>query len=330
MSPNGSPCKNYHSSEDPTTTLLNDQRPEADSPVDPSPNVIVLQESVIVSINLHVLRRLCASEFEKSVSYSFQQSFDRVDRMSEFIHNIGYVSNLFFQTACTAIQVFLGTHLFKVRRSDNFSKLDNVASFFNSELRSIGLEVWEQFHSPDLVPFTSIIHNISLTSEFPHSNDFFDPQSPLFLPNLRQLSLGWMSLSGPNLTFNDVTVKFILESDTIESFDVAIFTTTEVELLTKILSSCKCRLRKLLVDSSEVPKLDNQCFISMIVSLANCKSMQEVNLSCTFITFDIFAPLFSSSSIRKLILPFKEDEFSVMKPLQQNSALQKLKLSGIF
>ncbi|KAL0239590.1 hypothetical protein GEMRC1_009698 [Eukaryota sp. GEM-RC1] len=330
MSPYGSPCKKYRSFEDPSTTLLNDQRPEADSPVDPSPNAIVLQESLLVSINLHVLRRVCASEFEKGVSYSFQQSFHRVNRMSEFIQNIGYVSNLFFKTACFAVQVFLATHLFKVRRPENVPKLANIASFFNSELHSIDLEVWEQFPSTNLVPFTPIIHNICLACPFPHSNDFFDPQSPLFLPNISQLSLGRMCLGTPNITFDDVTAQFILESLTIEALDVLLSTPTQAELLTKIFSSAKCRLRKLLVDSSEVPELDNQCFISMIVSLANCKSMQEVNLSCTFMTFDIFAPLFSSSSIRKLILPFKEDKFCVLKSLEQNSALQELKLRGFF
>ncbi|KAL0240133.1 hypothetical protein GEMRC1_010240 [Eukaryota sp. GEM-RC1] len=121
------------------------------------PNFIVLQESLLVSINVHVLRRVCAPESVNRDPYSYirQRPIYRVNRMSEFIHNIGYVSKSFFQTACVAVQVFLATHVFKVRRSDNVPKLANVASFFNSELRSIHLEVWEQFHPPDLVPFTS-------------------------------------------------------------------------------------------------------------------------------------------------------------------------------
>ncbi|KAL0240116.1 hypothetical protein GEMRC1_010223 [Eukaryota sp. GEM-RC1] len=319
ISHNAPPFKKDRSSED-----LLGIRPEADNLIDSFPNDIVLQESLLVSINLHVLRRLCASEFEKGVSYSFQQSFDRVNRMSEFLQNIGYVSNLFFQTACSAIQVFLGTHLFTVRWPENLSKLATFASFFNSELHSIDLEVRDQFHSQDLVPFTSIIHNIKLSSELSHSNDFFDPQSPLFLPNLRQLSLGRQDLSPSNLSFDDVTAKFILESPTIEALDILLCFSTQAHLLTKIFSSSKCRLRKLIFNPSMSQGFDDHLLAPMFAALADCNSIQEVRVTRCH-SFEVLAPLFSSSSIKRLCVSGARREISsIFDPLKYNSSLQEL------
>ncbi|KAL0239508.1 hypothetical protein GEMRC1_009616 [Eukaryota sp. GEM-RC1] len=322
MSHNKSLYENHPSSEDPFATRLNVQQPKALDSIDSSPNVIVLQESLLFSINLHVLRRVCASSSKKDFSFSFQQSFYRVNRISKFIHKIGYVSTIFFETACVAVQVFLGTHLFTVRWPENLSKLATFASFFNSEIHSLDLEVSDPSQGNKL---------------FSYSYDFFNPKGPLFLTNLRQLSLGFFSTgalnpTGSNEAFHYGTVKFILQSPTIETLDILIYTPREAKLLTKIFSSSKCRLRKFSFNTSGSRELDVHCLAPMFNAVANCNSMQEVRLFDTNITFEVLASLFNSSSIKKLTafeFTYPNAVPSVPAPLKCNSSLQELSMMNI-
>ncbi|KAL0240002.1 hypothetical protein GEMRC1_010110 [Eukaryota sp. GEM-RC1] len=65
----------------------------------------------------------------------------------------------------------------------------------------------------------------------------------------------------------------------------------------------------------------------MISALANCNSLQEVNLTHMLSSFtEVLAPLFSSSSIENLVIPSGKIFPSVFAPLKCNLSLQELNM----
>ncbi|KAL0239919.1 hypothetical protein GEMRC1_010027 [Eukaryota sp. GEM-RC1] len=138
-----------------------------------------------------------------------------------------------------------------------------------------------------------------------------------------------MFQSDTNLTFNEVTAQFILESLTIEALDVYLSTPTQADLLTKIVSSSKCRLRKLTIESIFDMKYEDSFFL-MIVALANCNSIRVVAFNNSY-QWEILAPIFSSSFINQLYVYGIDcrskdsiDSLSSLFPLRYNSSLQEL------
>ncbi|KAL0231788.1 hypothetical protein GEMRC1_011192 [Eukaryota sp. GEM-RC1] len=158
------------------------------SPLFQSPcKYIGFQQSLLISIHLHVLRRFAKSSLEHCLFSTSRALITLKQELPAFFEKIGYVSHNFFESVFLAIKVFFETSTFPTVYKD-VPQLCSFASFFKADLRSVFLYVYDDFKAEEFLDISNIVSGLELTLD--HHNDLeFLNKSSSYYPYLKQLNV---------------------------------------------------------------------------------------------------------------------------------------------
>ncbi|KAL0251518.1 hypothetical protein GEMRC1_000731 [Eukaryota sp. GEM-RC1] len=110
---------------------------------------------------------------------------------------MGYVSRRFFESCFSAVKVFLESNNVIVHAKD-LPQLSSISGFFDTEVRSIWLDLDRFIEAEDFLNYTAIVtglsdYNIDACSSFPLT-ELLESSSPLFLPHLKVLCIHMCNL----------------------------------------------------------------------------------------------------------------------------------------
>ncbi|KAL0244850.1 hypothetical protein GEMRC1_008932 [Eukaryota sp. GEM-RC1] len=131
-----------------------------------SPMRVYFQQSLLVLIQFHFIRRLSKKSFNRGFS----------DYLLPCIQNVGYVSHRFFESFVSAVKIFVETNTFDVAPVC-LPLLSSIASLFGAKIQSVK----RHFEYPFI---TSLKAEIS--SFLPH---LLDCSSSFYLSRLRRLDI---------------------------------------------------------------------------------------------------------------------------------------------
>ncbi|KAL0239391.1 hypothetical protein GEMRC1_009499 [Eukaryota sp. GEM-RC1] len=166
---------------------------------------IHFQQSLLVLVNHHLLRRMYQSIPEKDHHDRCRPLRGLKKQLHSFIINVGYVSQSFFEYAFLAIDLFFKTNTFHLH-SNQLLHLSSIASLFSTEIRSVFLFVDRTSNTQDYIgqskvdtvpsfrveEFAGFSHFITgLRARLKHPEDLIvvNKSSNLHFPRLKTLDL---------------------------------------------------------------------------------------------------------------------------------------------
>ncbi|KAL0239563.1 hypothetical protein GEMRC1_010097 [Eukaryota sp. GEM-RC1] len=170
---------------------------------DKSKKSIHFQQSLLISIHLHLLRRLLNTSNTRNHNEPCYSFLILKRDLPTFLNNVGYLSRHFFESAFQAVGVFLQPNTLYLE-SKEICQLYSVAALFGAHVTSIFLEVKETFEVEDYLDYSNII--LGLKFNIQHYNDLeFLNKSFLFFPCLQQLHVDLLKV---NTTVTSVVFSF--------------------------------------------------------------------------------------------------------------------------
>ncbi|KAL0248995.1 hypothetical protein GEMRC1_004229 [Eukaryota sp. GEM-RC1] len=145
------------------------------------------QQSLIILIHLHSLRRVLKSSLNVSQSYVHRSFLNLKESLPKFFEKLAYVSHSFFESALLAVTVCFKTSTFHTISRD-FAPLCSFASRLGTEVKSVFLHVNGTFKVEDFFSFSDIISGLGLTINHHDQLEFLNKSSWHF-PKLQQLDL---------------------------------------------------------------------------------------------------------------------------------------------
>ncbi|KAL0231306.1 hypothetical protein GEMRC1_010710 [Eukaryota sp. GEM-RC1] len=142
-----------------------------------SSNSFRLQQSLLILIHLHLLRRRLLSD---CLLHRF------ITEVRSFIENVSCVSQNFYESSFFALKNFIQTNTFSVV-SDELPLLSSFTSLFGVEVQSVFLDIDGPFNVVDFHSYSSIISGLEIILDNSTDLAFFNSSSPSFLPHLKQL-----------------------------------------------------------------------------------------------------------------------------------------------
>ncbi|KAL0239814.1 hypothetical protein GEMRC1_009922 [Eukaryota sp. GEM-RC1] len=282
-----------------------------------SPKHIHLQQSLLILVKSQLLRMKYNKLQDLHCDDVGPAFIDFQDQVLSFFKKVGYLSNQFFKHAFYATTMFFQSNTFHVL-SKHLKILSAFAAFFESEIKSIFLQVEDSFKLQDIVPYTSIMSHVRICLDFvevngdsslSNSNDddytmphiLLDHSSSFFLQNLRVLDITIDSSGNKFSTF----CKDLIVNTTIIELHILIlsFTITEVDCLSEVFkSNTTLKIFSLACDSI----LSDEELMTLFTAISNHSSIEKIDLT----HFNIerskaFRPLLlnSKSSLKRLVFP---------------------------
>ncbi|KAL0242592.1 hypothetical protein GEMRC1_005155 [Eukaryota sp. GEM-RC1] len=112
------------------------------SPHPPSKHVHV-QQTLLVLIHLHLLRRLLKRTFKDNHYHPYNRHIVALKtKLPEFFEQVGYVSNHFLDSSFQAVKVYFHLYTIHAHRI-HLPILNSLASFFGADLQSVFLHIPE-------------------------------------------------------------------------------------------------------------------------------------------------------------------------------------------
>ncbi|KAL0229422.1 hypothetical protein GEMRC1_014039 [Eukaryota sp. GEM-RC1] len=148
------------------------------------PRVPPLQHSLLVSINIHLLRLLLIPYISVTYGYSCPLNSFK-GKLTTFINKVGYVSDRFFNSAFVAVTVFLETNTFSIEPK-HLSSLFSISSLFGAEVQSVFLQVNGEFTIDHFLVYSQIISGLEITVRNRNDLQFLN-HSTNYFPILKQL-----------------------------------------------------------------------------------------------------------------------------------------------
>ncbi|KAL0239539.1 hypothetical protein GEMRC1_009647 [Eukaryota sp. GEM-RC1] len=146
------------------------------------------QQSLLVLINVHLLRIICKSSLELN-NYMFHHHFlnyrNLTKNIGKFFKKVGYTSDGFFEAALLATKVFFQTNTFNVV-SKELPKLFSFTSFFGAEVQSVFLGVCESCNVEEFQSYSHVISGLELRLWYRSHVEFLN-KSSLCFPRLKEL-----------------------------------------------------------------------------------------------------------------------------------------------
>ncbi|KAL0239958.1 hypothetical protein GEMRC1_010066 [Eukaryota sp. GEM-RC1] len=144
-----------------------------------------LQQSLLVLIHLHYLRRLI--KFSTSPLRPCAGVHTLNSSVSTFFKQVGYVSRHFFESALLATKVFFQTNTFRVF-SKYLPQLRSYASSFGADMPSVFVHQFGTFNAEEFLSYSNVISGLDLFLENHNDLEFLN-KSSLFFPRLKQLDV---------------------------------------------------------------------------------------------------------------------------------------------
>ncbi|KAL0235589.1 hypothetical protein GEMRC1_002171 [Eukaryota sp. GEM-RC1] len=124
------------------------------------------QQSLLVLIHLHLLRRYVKSFLDANHSHSNPRSLKSLvlnihQDLIPFFKKVGFVSDRFMESSLLAAKLFVETTTFPVIPND-LCQLVSLASFFGTRVQSIFLKVDDTFKARDFLCYSEIISGLEL------------------------------------------------------------------------------------------------------------------------------------------------------------------------
>ncbi|KAL0239689.1 hypothetical protein GEMRC1_009797 [Eukaryota sp. GEM-RC1] len=153
---------------------------------DTSKKSIHVQQSLLILINLHLLRRLLQTSTEENHSEPCLTVVCLKRDLPTFFKKVGYVSNHFFESALLSIKVFFQTNTFAVVPKE-LPQLFLLTSFFGTSLPSVFLHILnESFNVEKFLKYSHIISGLELVI-YDHNYLEFLNKSSFYFPHLTRL-----------------------------------------------------------------------------------------------------------------------------------------------
>ncbi|KAL0243168.1 hypothetical protein GEMRC1_005729 [Eukaryota sp. GEM-RC1] len=145
---------------------------------------ISVQQSLLILIHLHLLRRLLKRHFEYDAD---QNLTDMKTALPAFFGQVGYVSNHFLDSSFQAVKVYFEVHTFHADL-EPLPKLISLASFFGADLQSVFLHAAGTFELENFFNYSGIITGLRIKLREPSDLEFLNTASSLF-PRLKELEI---------------------------------------------------------------------------------------------------------------------------------------------
>ncbi|KAL0243318.1 hypothetical protein GEMRC1_005879 [Eukaryota sp. GEM-RC1] len=152
----------------------------------PSKRVHV-QQTLLILIHLHLLRRFLKDTLENNHDRTKHQLSALKRTLSAFFGQVGYVSNHFLDSSFQAVKVFFQLHTFHADL-EHLHKLIPLASFFGADLQSVFLHPAGNLEIEKFLNYSGIITGLRIELREPSDLEFLNNSSSLF-PRLKQLEL---------------------------------------------------------------------------------------------------------------------------------------------
>ncbi|KAL0242955.1 hypothetical protein GEMRC1_005518 [Eukaryota sp. GEM-RC1] len=160
----------------------------------PPSKSIRVQQTLLILIHLHLLRRLFKRSFEFwSRSYSYDDDRTNLEltalktALPTYFGQVGYVSNHFLDSSLQAVKVYFQLHTLPADLED-IPKLISLASFFGADQQSVFLYTGETFEIDNFLNYSGIITGLIIVLRKPSDLQFLNNSSSLF-PRLKQLEV---------------------------------------------------------------------------------------------------------------------------------------------
>ncbi|KAL0239727.1 hypothetical protein GEMRC1_009835 [Eukaryota sp. GEM-RC1] len=174
----------FFSSSDVSSPQLNSDTLSSSPSSIPQSKGIRLQQSLLILINLHLLRRLFKSSLEVNPRERFPSFFSLEVELSSFFEIVGYVSHHFFESSLLSIKVFFQINTLPVV-SEELPQLCSIASFFGAEVQSVFLYVDGNFQVDEFRKYAHLISGLRFNFQSDNDLEFLN-KSSFFFPNLKQ------------------------------------------------------------------------------------------------------------------------------------------------
>ncbi|KAL0251166.1 hypothetical protein GEMRC1_000379 [Eukaryota sp. GEM-RC1] len=150
------------------------------------------QQSLLVLIHLHLLQRLLKTSTKVIIGrctlfYRYGGPFRHLkENLPTFFKNVGYVSNLFLESALLAAKVFFQINTFPIV-SEDLSQLSLLSSFYGADLSSVYMHVLtDSFDVEEFSNYSHLISGLELELKNHDGLDFLYKCSEFF-PRLKKL-----------------------------------------------------------------------------------------------------------------------------------------------
>ncbi|KAL0242667.1 hypothetical protein GEMRC1_005230 [Eukaryota sp. GEM-RC1] len=143
-----------------------------------------VQQSLLILIHLHLLRRLLKRPFEYDTS---QHLTDMKRALPAFFGQVGHVSNHFLDSSFQAVKMYFEVHTIRSDPKD-FPKLISLASFFGADLQSVFLHTRTTLQIDKFLNYSGIITGLRIKLWESSDLEFLNNSSSLF-PRLKQLEV---------------------------------------------------------------------------------------------------------------------------------------------
>ncbi|KAL0228693.1 hypothetical protein GEMRC1_013313 [Eukaryota sp. GEM-RC1] len=180
---------------------------------------IRFQESLLILVDLHLVKRLIKSMLNKYNTKSNTHSY--LDCLFDaFFKKVGYVSDCFLEFSMSAVKVFLQSSTIPLNAQHLYT-FSSINSFFGADVRSVSLYIYFDEHDDErdsgfrmdtVLGFNSICTHVNCTEYALYEDDdgddlcpfsqyfsnlhrFLDNSSICFLPHLRSFKFVASSLS---------------------------------------------------------------------------------------------------------------------------------------
>ncbi|KAL0242827.1 hypothetical protein GEMRC1_005390 [Eukaryota sp. GEM-RC1] len=152
----------------------------------PSKHVHV-QQSVLILIHLHLLKRLLNRTLENNHDGTNPNLDALKTALPAFFGQVGYVSSHFLDSSFQAVKVFFQLHTFHADL-EHLPKLISLASFFGADLQSVFLHADGTLDIAKFLNYSGIITGLGIEIRKPPDLEFLNKSSSLF-PRLKQLEV---------------------------------------------------------------------------------------------------------------------------------------------
>ncbi|KAL0238050.1 hypothetical protein GEMRC1_012524 [Eukaryota sp. GEM-RC1] len=154
---------------------------------DVSPRTITLQQSLLLSINTHLLRHRLNSYLDLDCWHPRSLQYLLLELAQSF-KQIGFVSLAFFQCTFLAVKLFFQANTLPIA-SSQILLLTSAASLFEAEIRSVFLNVSTSFDVQHFFTWNRIIIGLKIILKYNSDLIFLNKASPLYFPHLKRLDV---------------------------------------------------------------------------------------------------------------------------------------------
>ncbi|KAL0249169.1 hypothetical protein GEMRC1_004402 [Eukaryota sp. GEM-RC1] len=280
-----------------------------------------LQQTLVVFINSHLLRRRMLTHFEGKTGVRARSVPFVLKAPHPSIKTVAYVSQRFLDSVNLSVKLFFETNVFLVDVKE-LHTLSSIASHFGATIKSFSLSSYSSFEPQDILSHLHVISGLEIYPTLMDLN-FITNSSPFFLPSLKQLKVKLFENSEHLVSslFKCLESHSSIQDLEVEFRDVEIFGFGAVFLKNNTLK--KVTLSGTLGSRYASSSHDASLF-SLFTSISRNSSINTLNIfRFTLTNPSVMIPLFSSTTLRSLILGTELDS-STDEALRNNSSIREI------